>query len=56
MAAGQAEVTDENSIYVHVSHRKAKQIHTQMVGGVKCLVVPIEKGESASINGVPAEL
>lgn len=56
VAAGQGELTDENSIYVHVSHRKAKQIKTQMVGGVKCLVVPIEKGESASINGVPAEL
>lgn len=56
VAAGQIEVTDENAIFVHVSHRKAKQIHTQMVGGVKCLVVPIEKGESAQINGVPAEL
>lgn len=56
VAAGQLEVTDDNAIYVHVSHRKAKQIHTQMVGGVKCLVVPLEKGESAQINGVPAEL
>lgn len=56
VAAGQLDVEDENAIYVHVSHRKAKQIHTQLVGGVKCLVVPIEKGESAQINGVPAEL
>lgn len=56
VAAGQLEVTDDNAIYVHVSHRKAKQIHTQMVGGVKCLVVPLEKGESAQINGVLAEL
>lgn len=56
VAAGQPEITDENAISLHVSPRKAKQIHTQMVGGVKCLVVPIEKGESAQINGVPAEI
>ena len=23
-----------------------------MVGGVKCIMVPVEKGESAQINGV----
>lgn len=55
VAAGQVDIPDENAIYVHVSHRKAKQIYTQMVGGVKCLVVPLEKGDSAQINGVATE-
>ena len=55
VAAGQVDLPDENAIYVHVSHRKAKQIYTQMVGGVKCLVVPLEKGDSAQINGVATE-
>ena len=36
--------------------RRPKQIRTQLVGGVKCIVVPVEKGESAQINGVPADL
>lgn len=47
---------EDSTISLHVSPAKAKQIHTQMVGGVKCIVVPMEKGESAQINGVPAEL
>ncbi len=52
----QSELTDEMPISLHVSPQKAKQIRTQMVGGVKCIVVPVEKGESAQINGVPAEI
>lgn len=52
----QSELTDEMPISLHVSPQKAKQIRTQMVGGVKCIVVPVEKGESAQINGVPADL
>lgn len=52
----QSELTDEMPISLHVSPQKAKQIRTQLVGGVKCIVVPVEKGESAQINGVPADL
>ncbi len=56
VAAGQPEITDDNAISLHVSPRKAKQVRMQMVNGVKCLLVPMEKGDSAQINGVPAEL
>ena len=57
ISGGQVEIpSDERTISLHVSLKKAKQIHTQMVGGVKCIVVPLEKGETAQINGVPAEL
>ena len=52
----QSELTDEMPISLHVSPQKAKQIRTQLVGGVKCIVVPVEKGESAQINGVPADI
>ena len=47
---------DPAEISVHVSIAKARQISTKNVGGVRCLVIPIEQGESASINGIPAEL
>lgn len=56
MASGQIELNEENAIYLHVSHRKAKQIYTQLMDGVKCLVVPMEKGDCAQINGVATEL
>lgn len=52
----QSELTDEMPISLHVSAKKAKQIHTQVVGGVKCILVPVEKGESAQINGVLADI
>lgn len=47
---------DDSTISLHVSLRKAKQIHAQMLGGVKCIVVPLEQGEFAQINGVPTDL
>lgn len=47
---------DDAEISVHVSPQKARQIHMQTISGVKCLVVPLENGETANINGVPAEL
>lgn len=55
-AANLPETVEEGMISLHVSLKKAKQIHTQVVGGVKCILVPLEKGESAQINGIPAEL
>jgi hypothetical protein len=54
LAAG-VEPLDDATVSLHVSPQKAKQIRTQLVGGVKCILVPLEKGESAQINGVPAE-
>ncbi len=51
----QSELSEEMPVSLHVSPRKARQIRSQMVGGVKCILVPLEKGESAQINGVPAE-
>ena len=51
----QSELTEEMPVSLHVSPKKAKQIKSQIVGGVKCILVPLEKGESAQINGVPAD-
>lgn len=45
----------ETAISLHVTPQKAKQIHAQMIGGVKYLVVPLDKGECTQINGVQTE-
>lgn len=44
------------AIVLKVPDEKAEQIKTQVIDGQKCLVIPLVNGESASINGVSAEL
>lgn len=46
------EGEEDASISLRVTPQKAKQIHAQMISGVKYLVVPLENGESTQINGV----
>lgn len=46
------EGEEDVSISLRVTPQKAKQIHAQLLGGVKYLVVPLENGDSTQINGV----
>ena len=39
-------------VILRVKPEKATQIHTQLVNGQKCLVIPMEEDECATINGV----
>ena len=41
---------------VRVPEERAERVHTGVVEGQKCLLIPIEEGESASINGVDQTL
>ncbi len=42
----------DTAIALRVTPQKARQIHAQMISGVKYLVVPLEQGDSTQINGV----
>lgn len=46
------EGEEDISISLRVTPQKAKQIHAQLISGVKYLVVPLENGDSTQINGV----
>ena len=46
---------NETAVSLMVSAQKAKQVHAEMIRGVKYLVVPLEKGEVTQINGVPMD-
>lgn len=50
-----AEGEEDVAITLRVAPQKAKQIHAQMIGGVKYLVVPLDKGDMTQINGVQTE-
>lgn len=39
-------------VILRVKPEKAAQIHSQMIQGQKCLVIPMEENEHAAINGV----
>lgn len=41
----------EAEIVLHVPEEKAERVHTDVVDGQKCLVIPMDEGESASVNG-----
>ncbi len=42
----------DTAIALRVTPQKARQIHAQMISGVKYLVVPLEQGDYTQINGV----
>jgi hypothetical protein len=53
LAANPSLEGEENAaILLRVTPQKAKQIHAEMISGVKYLVVPLERGDSTQINGV----
>ncbi len=41
----------ENEIAVHMQPEKAEKIYTTMVGGRKCLVIPMDEDEKITVNG-----
>ena len=48
---------DESApIELRVPEGKAGRIHTGVVDGQKCLLIPLDEGESARINGREAQL
>ncbi len=46
---------NDASIELRVSEEKAGRIHTGVVEGQRCLLIPMEEGESARVNGLPIE-
>ena len=51
------DATDTSAeIVLQVPAGKAERIQAQVINGQKCLVIPVEDGEAARINGVAAPL
>ncbi len=44
--------THNYDVVLHVKPEKANQIHSSIINGQKCLVIPMEDDEQAAINGV----
>lgn len=44
--------TKTYDVILRVKPEKASQIHTQDIGGKRCLVIPMDENEHAAINGV----
>ena len=47
---------DDAQIVLRMPADKAGQVRTEVVSGQKCLLIPLEGGESATINGVSRAL
>ncbi len=43
-------------VVLHVKPEKASQIHSQTIDGKKCIVIPMNENENATINGVNTQL
>lgn len=54
--ADEAPWREETGIELHVPQERAGRIRTDVVDGQKCLLVPLEEGEHARINGVEQTL
>ena len=48
--------TRNYDVVLHVKPEKAPKIHTTLIEGKKCIVIPMEENEHATINGVSTEL
>lgn len=48
--------TKNYDVVLHVKPEKANQIHASIIHGQKCLVIPMNEDEQASINGVNTNL
>ena len=46
--------TKNYDVVLHVKPEKANQIHSSIINGQKCLVIPMNENEQATINGVNA--
>ena len=48
--------TRNYDVVLHVKPEKATQIHASMIDGKKCIVIPMDENEQATINGVNTTL
>ncbi len=48
--------TREFDVVLHVKPEKANKIHASIIDGKKCIVIPMEENEQATINGVNTAL
>ena len=48
--------TRNYDVVLHVKPEKANQIHSSMIDGKKCIVIPMDENEQATINGVNTTL
>ena len=48
--------TRNYDVVLHVKPEKANKIHASMIDGKKCIVIPMEENEQATINGVNTTL
>lgn len=48
--------TRNYDVVLHVKPEKANQIHASMIDGKKCIVIPMDENEQATINGVNTTL
>ena len=50
------ELTDDYDVILNVKPEKVDQISSQIIDGKKCLVIPIDENEHATVNGIDAPL
>ncbi|SET44344.1 DUF4317 domain-containing protein [[Clostridium] polysaccharolyticum] len=50
------ELSEDYTIILNVSPQKAGQISSQIINGKRCLVIPMEENEHATVNGVDTPL
>lgn len=48
--------TRNYDVVLHVKPEKANQIHSSVINGQKCIVIPMKEDEQATINGVTSTL
>ena len=48
--------TRNYDVVLHVKPEKASKIHSSVIDGKKCIVIPMEDNEQATINGVNTTL
>ena len=48
--------TRSYDVVLHVKPEKAGKIHTSVINGQKCIIIPMEEDEQATINGVNTDL
>ena len=48
--------TRNYDVVLHVKPEKANQIHSSVIDGKKCIVIPMDENEQATINGISTNL
>lgn len=52
----QSVKNDETKVILRVSPQKVIEIHSQILEGKKCLIIPLESGDQTIINGIVKEM